>query len=147
MDCNSEQSIRQIDRFLKKIVQKFPSDSEPDIFTDIHVRISAESGDLMAFDDDDAEITRCVVEEWINCKDVKFYDSAASLLRARLNSLSSEIDLMGILRPFSFVLENEDKEHISELFISDDNLSIIGGDIMDGWNQDLDEFLDNLMNV
>lgn len=145
MECNSEQCVRQIDRFVKKIIQKFPSVSEPDLFTDIHIRISSESGDLMAFDDDDTEITRCVVEDWIDNKDVKFYDSAASLLRSRLNSLSSEIDSMGVLRPFSFVLENEDKEHISELYISDDNLSIIGGDIMDGWDKDLDDFLSNLM--
>lgn len=145
MESCSEATIRQIDRFIKKVIQKFPSDSDPVVFTDIHVRISPDTGDIMAFDDDDAEITRCIVEEWINYKDSSFYDSAAALLRARLNVLSPEIDVMCILRPFSFVLENEDKEHVSELYISDDNINIIGGDLMDGWDKDLDEFLDKLM--
>lgn len=145
MESYSEQSVRQVDRFIKKIIQKFPTDVEPVIFTDIHVRISSESGDIMAYDDEDVEITRCIVEDWIDCKNPNFYDSAAQLLRSRLNVLSSEIDSMGILRPYSFVLENDEKEHISELYISDDNINIIGGDIMDGWAKDLDDFLDKLM--
>ena len=141
----SEQSVRQVDRLLKKLLQKFPGDEENAIMTDLHLRISPETGDLMAFDDDDNEITRCVVEEWIDNKDDNFYDCAAGLLRERLNGLSADIDGMGIMKPFSFVLENDDKEHISELYVSDDDINIIGGDIMEGWDKDLDDFFSNLM--
>ena len=141
----SEQSVRQVDRFLKKLLQKFPGDEENAIMTDLHLRISPETGDLMAFDDDDNEITRCVVEEWIDNKDDNFYDCAAGLLRERLNGLSADIDGMGIMKPFSFVLENDDKEHISELYVSDDDINTIGGDIMEGWDKDLDDFFSNLM--
>ena len=52
---------------------------------------------------------------------------------------------MGLLKPFSFVLENDDKEHVAELFVSDDDINILGGDIMDGWDKDLDKFFDELM--
>lgn len=141
----SEQSVRQVDRFLKKLLQKFPGDEENAIMTDLHLRISPETGDLMAFDDDDNEITRCVVEEWIDNKDDNFYDCAAGLLRERLNGLAADIDGMGIMKPFSFVLENDDKEHVSELYVSDDDINIIGGDIMEGWDKDLDDFFSNLM--
>ena len=141
----SEQSVRQVDRFLKKLLQKFPGDEENAIMTDLHLRISPETGDLMAFHDDDNEITRSVVEEWIDNKDDNFYDCAAGLLRERLNGLSADIDGMGIMKPFSFVLENDDKEHISELYVSDDDINIIGGDIMEGWDKDLDDFFSNLM--
>lgn len=145
MENVNEQSIRQIDRFLNKVIQKFPFSEEPTVLTDIHLRVSPESGDLMAFDDDEAEITRCVVEEWIGNNADDFYDSAASLIRNRANALSEQIDKMGILKPFSFVLENDDKEHVAELYVSDDNINIIGGDIMDGWDKDLDEFFEKLM--
>lgn len=141
----NEQSVRQIDRFLKKVVQKFPCDEENACLTDIHIRISPESGDLMAFDDEDKEITRSVVEEWIEYRDDNFYDVAAGLLRERLNTMAAEIEKMGILKPFSFVLENDDKEHVAELFVSDDDINILGGDIMDGWDKDLDKFFDELM--
>lgn len=145
MENYNEQSVQQVDRFLRKVMQKFPSTEEPTLITDIHLRISPESGDLMGFDDEDNEISRCVVEEWIDNKNEDFYASAASLLRNRLNALSADVDEIGILKPFSFVLENDEKEHVAELYVSDDDINIIGGDIMDGWDKDLDSFLESLM--
>ncbi len=145
MENFNEQSVQQVDRFLRKVAQKFTSSEEPSVITDIHVRISPESGDLMAFDDDDNEITRCVVEEWIDNKDEDFYSAAASLLRNRIKAMSAEIDNLCLLKPFSFVLENDDREHVAELYVADDDINIIGGDIMDGWDKDLDTFFDKLM--
>ena len=54
----SEQTTQQIERFLKKIAQKFPNNDEVSALTDIHVRVSQDSGEMLAFDDDDNEITR-----------------------------------------------------------------------------------------
>ena len=139
------QSIQQIDRFLKKVTQKFISDEEPSVITDIHLMVSQDSGDLMAFDDDDKEISRCVIEEWIENKDDNFYENVITVLRARINYMSDIADNLCLLKPYSFVLENEDKEHVAELYVADDDISIIGGDIMQGWDQDLDEFFDKLM--
>ena len=142
MENFKEQSIQEIDRFLKKVVQKFTSPKETTMITDIHLRISPESGDLMAFDDDENEVTRCVIEEWIDYKNENFYDSAALLLR---NRIFEEIDKLCLLKPYSFVLENEDNEHVAELYVVDDDLNIIGGDIMEGWDKDLDAFFSKLM--
>lgn len=141
----NEQTIQEIDRFLNKTAQKFISNEEPSRITDIHVRISPESGDIMAYDDDENEITRCVVEEWIDYKDDDFYEVATLTLRNRLNTMTEKVENLCLLKPYSFVLENEDKEHVAELFVADDNISIIGGDIMQGWDKDLDDFLDKLM--
>ena len=145
MENFKEQSIQEIDRFLKKVVQKLTSPKEPTMITDIHLRISPESGDLMAFDDDENEVTRCVIEEWIDYKNENFYDSAALLLRNRIFAMSEEIDKLCLLKPYSFVLENEDNEHVAELYVVDDDLNIIGGDIMEGWDKDLDAFFSKLM--
>ena len=62
----TEQTIQQIGRSIKKIAQKFPPDEDTSILTDIHLRVSQDSGELVAFDDEDREITRCVVEQWID---------------------------------------------------------------------------------
>ena len=63
----TDATIAQIERFIRKIAQKFPTVEEPVIMTDIHLSLSQETGELMAFDDNDSEITRCVVDDWINC--------------------------------------------------------------------------------
>ncbi|MQN15047.1 hypothetical protein [Segatella copri] len=143
-----EQTIMQVERFIRKVAQKFPapeSDDETSQMTDIHVRVSQDSGELLAFDDDDNEITRCVVEQWIENKDEDFYDEVAKLLRDVLRKQADIIDHLGILKPYSFVLEDDDKEHISELYLADDDTIIVGGDLMENLDNDLDNFLNDLL--
>lgn len=141
----NEQTIQQIDRFLKKITSKYPMSQEAEILTDIHVRVSQESGDIMAFNDDDEEITRCVVEEWIDNKDDNFYGNITNILRLELTKNKEQIENMSILKPYSFVLEDDDKENIAELYVVDDDTVILGGDLMEGLDEDLDQFLNNLL--
>ena len=52
---------------------------------------------------------------------------------------------LGIIKPYSFVLENDEKESVAELFVADDDTIIIGGDLMQGLDQDLDAFFKDLM--
>ena len=139
-------TITQIERFIKKIAQKFPVIEEPTIMTDIHLVASQESGELLAFDDYDEEITRCVIDEWINCSDDNFYDLVASLLRRQLTRLTDIADNLGILKPYSYVLETDEHEHYSELYATDSDMQIIGGDLMEGLEEDLNKFLDTLFD-
>mgnify|MGYP000036678391 FL=1 len=141
----SEQTTQQIERFLKKIAQKFPLNEETSLVTDIHVRVSQESGEMVAFDDDDKEITRCVVEQWIENNDEDFYESVHDILTTTFASMSKTLDSLGILKPYSFVLENDEKEGIAELYLADDDTIIIGKDLMEGLDTDLDSFFDSLM--
>lgn len=141
----NEQTIQQIERFLKKITSKYPMSQEAEILTDIHVRVSQESGDIMAFNDDDEEITRCVVEEWIDNKDDNFYGNITNILRLELTKNKEQIENMSILKPYSFVLEDDDKENIAELYVVDDDTVILGGDLTEGLDEDLDQFLNNLL--
>lgn len=141
----TEQTTQQIERFIHKIAQKFPENEDPSLLTDIHIIVSQDSGEMLAFDDDDAEITRCVVEQWIDNKDDDFYDQITKILRSILHDNSKIVDNFGILKPYSFVLENDDNENIAELYLADDETVILGGDLMEGLNQDLDDFLDNLI--
>ena len=111
----------------------------------MYVRVSQESGEMVAFDDDDKEITRCVVEQWISNNDEDFYDSIERTLHNTMVSCSKLIENLGILKPYSFVLENDEKENIAELFIADDDTVIIGKDLMEGLDKDLDSFLSELL--
>ncbi len=55
------------------------------------------------------------------------------------------VDNLGILKPYSFVLEDDDKENLGELYLADDDTIILGGDLMENPDHDLDEFLDDLL--
>ncbi|CDE34808.1 hypothetical protein [Leyella stercorea] len=145
MEKATEQTTQQIERFLKKIAQKFPPREDTSIVTDIHVRVSQGSGEMLAFDDDDNEVTRCVVEQWINNNDEDFYNGVEQTLISTFSALSTIADSLGILKPYSFVLENDDKDTIAELYIADDDTVIIGKDLMEGLDSDLNLFLEKLL--
>lgn len=141
-----EQTIQQIERFLKKVAQKFPSSEEDaSVMTDIHVRVSQDSGELLAFDDDDQEITRCVVEQWIDNKEEDFYEEVEKMLRETLRANAQVTDNLGIIKPYSFVLEDDDKENLGELYLADDDTVIVGGDLMESLDNDLNAFLEELL--
>lgn len=140
----SDATIAQLERFIKKIAQKFPSSEEPVTMTDIHIMLSQDTGELMAFDDNDKEITRCIVDEWINSSAPDFYDIVAGTVRDLLARMHEVADGLCILKPYSFILENDEREHLCELYIADSDIRIIGGDLMNGLDEDLDKFLADL---
>ena len=141
----SEQTIQKIERTIRKIGQKFPSTDDPTILTDIHLRVSQESGEMLACDDDDNEITRCVIDEWIDNKEDGFYENVTTILRQTLKRLGKVIDNYGLLQPFSLVLEDDDHDNIAELYISDGDTIIINGELMKDLDKDLDKFFEGLM--
>ena len=105
----SEQTVQQIERAIRKISQKFPFAEESSILTDIHLRVVQESGEILAYNDDDEEITRCVIEEWIDNKDDDFYAEITPILRQVIKKMSKTVDNLGIMKPYSFVLEDDEK--------------------------------------
>ena len=96
----NEQTFQQVERALRKVADKFPPMEEANQLTDIHLRVSQESGELTAFDDDDKEITRCVVEQWIDNKEDTFYEDVATVIRNVLNKQKKQIEEMSILKPY-----------------------------------------------
>lgn len=142
----TEQTIQQIGRFINKIAEKFPLQEEINMLTDIHIRVSQDNGDMIAYDDNDHEITRCVIEQWIECKEEAFYDQVLLQLRSNFKKNANTVDNLGLLKPYSFVLENDDCENMGEIYMADDDTIIIGGDIMPDLDKDLDNFLSTLLN-
>ena len=142
----SEQTIQQIQRAIRKVASRFPANVEATVMTDIHLRVTQESGELVAFDDDDNEITRVVIESWIDNKDEDFYENITIVLRSVLeNNARDMVEKMSILRPFSFVLEDDDREHIAELYVADGDTIIVGGELLPDLDKDLDSFFENLI--
>lgn len=141
----SQQTIQQVDRAIEKIIAKFPQSEDSVVFTDIHLKVIQDSGEILAYDDDDKEVNRCVIDEWIESPDDNFYSEVATFLRQQLHKASKKIDMMGVAKPFSFVLEDDEREPIAELYLADDETIIIGGDLMNDLDNDLDSFFEDLM--
>lgn len=138
---------KQIQRAMRHVAERFPQGSEP-VLTDIILRVFPHSGEVRFYDDDDRELMRIVIEEWIHgSRDEKFYEKVTPVLRRAIEEIrTSVVDRMAVLHPFTFVMQNEDGETLTDLYIVDEyETTIISSDILDGVDKDLDEFFQKLM--
>lgn len=140
----SEQTYQQIERALRKAAAKFPETGENMPLTDLHLQVKQESGELLIFDDDDNELTRCVVEEWIGNQDESFYDDIQPALVDTIKQIKDVTENVAILKPYSYVLIDEDRETIADLYLVDDQTIVLDGELMEGLTEDLDSFWEAL---
>jgi hypothetical protein len=52
---------------------------------------------------------------------------------------------LSILKPYAFVLEDEDRDSVAELYVVDDDTVIIDTELMKDLDKDLDDFFENLL--
>ncbi len=138
------QTIQQIERAIRKVADKFPPEAEP-VLTDIHLQVKPESGEILAFNDEDEELNRCVVEQWIGSPE-EFYDEAAGQISRCLRSMRKDVlDHMSVMRPFSFVLVDDEHETLRDIYLVDDDTEIVSTSLLEGLDEDLDKFFEELM--
>ena len=138
---------KQIQRALRHVAERFPQGSEP-VLTDIVLRVFPHSGEVRFYDDDDRELMRIVIEEWIHgSRDEEFYKKVTPILRQAIGEVRQEvIEPMSVLRPFTFVMQDEDGETLTDLYIVDDQETvIISSNLLEDVDQDLDNFFNDLM--
>lgn len=139
------QTYQQIERAIRRMAENFPADRDA-VLTDIHLQVKPTSGELLAFDDNDEELTRVVVEQWIEAKDDNFYEEAAAQICHCLEEVrQSIVERMSIMRPFSFVLQDEDGETLRDLYLVDDDTIILNQNLLEGLDEELDQFLKDLL--
>lgn len=139
------QTIQQIERAIRRIAVNFPQDKDA-VMTDIHLQVKPSSGEILAFDDNDEELTRVVVEQWIEAKDDDFYEQAAEQICRSLEEIRTEVvDRMSVMHPFSFVLVDEDGDTLRDIYLVDEDTVILSKTLLEGLDEELDQFLNDLM--
>lgn len=140
----NEQSLHKIARALRKTAEKLPTLADDPVLTDLYLQVSQESGALRVLDDNDQELTRCVVDEWIGNTDEDFYAMVQSSIRSVITEQQKLIDSMNLLRPYSFVLIDEEHETLAELHLVDDETIMLPPELMAGLSDDLEAFWQEL---
>ena len=144
----SAQSHASIVSSLQEAIDKFIADGEKTVVTDIHLQPKQDSGELVLFSDDDEELSRTIIEEWVDYDGDDFYAIAERILRGELNCLqvSGKLDNLCIMKPYSFVLVDEDRETVAELLLVDDEDTLLLNDeLLKGLDEELDAFLKDLL--
>ncbi len=137
-------TIQQLQRALRKAASKFPLETENFPMTDIILQVKQEGGELLIFDDNEEELTRCVVEEWIGDTSEDFYERIQPVLKEAILDIKEEMDSLNVLKPYSFVLFDDDNSAVANLYLVDDDLIQLDGDLLPGLDEDLEGFWEAL---
>ena len=137
-------TIQQIQRALRKAASKFPLEAENYPMTDIILQVKQEGGELLIFDDNDTELTRCVVEEWLGDTSEDFYERIQPVLKEAILDIKEEMDSLNVLKPYSFVLFDDDSSAVANLYLVDDDLIQIDDNLLPGLDEDLESFWETL---
>lgn len=144
----SEQSRASIVSALKTALCRYTSEGDETVVTDIHLQPNSESGELIIFDDDDQELSRTIINEWVEYESDDFYTVVEPILRAEVEALkeSGKLEKLCLMKPYSFVLVDEDKETVAELLLVDEDDTLLLNDkLLKGLDEELDAFLKDLL--
>ncbi len=145
----SEQSRASIASTLKDALACYVANGDRSVVTDIHLQPKQDSGELIVCDDDDKELSRTIINEWVAYDDDDFYAQAEPVLRAEVATLKDGgvLENLCLTKPYSFVLVDEEKETVSELLLLDENETLLlNEELLKGLDQELDEFLKELLD-
>lgn len=144
----SAQSQASIAASLREALGRYRTSEEVAALTDIHLQPRQDGGELVIYDDDDRELSRIAVQEWVDYEEGDFLQAAGRVLRTVLSGLKEkgELDVPGLLKPYSFVLVDERKETAAELLlVDDDDTLLLDGELLKGLDEELDTFLKDLL--
>ena len=144
----SEQSRASIVSALRTALCRYTSEGDETVVTDIHLQPNSESGELIIFDDDDQELSRTIINEWVEYESDDFYTVVEPILRAEVEALkeSGKLEKLCLMKPYSFVLVDEDKETVAELLLVDeDDTLLLNDELLKGLDEELDAFLKDLL--
>lgn len=144
----SAKTKKQLEEALNRVIAQCPSAKQAPVLSDLYIMVRQPSGELCVYDDDDRELCRNVVTEWKGADSRNGAidsDELAAVLQDFLAEKRERIDSINLLRPYSFVLVDENHEALAELYLVDDDTLLIPGELMEGLEDDLNAFLKNLM--
>lgn len=144
----SAQSYSSIANAVKRALERYLSGNETSVVTDIHLQPLLDTGELVIYNDDDEELSRVVVQEWLSSTPEDFYGNVELGLKRVLDNLKGEgmFDRLNLMKPYSLVLVDEERETVTELLLIDeDETLLISDELLKGLDEELDAFLKELL--
>ena len=131
-------------------LKKYASMERRSVVTDIYLQPNMQTGELSVFDDDDELLSSVVINEWNNSNPEEFQTGCELALKKVLNQLSSEGEFVSlpIMKPYSFVMVDSEKETLAELMIVDEDETLfLNDELLKGLDDELNAFLKDLLEV
>ena len=139
----SRETQEMLQNAIAKMANRYISAEESNV-TDFHIRVNGENGELTILDDDDNTLARVHIKEWEGEHNEAVYEKELQSELAKMHK-NGAFDSMNIVKPYSFVLTDEDGQSIVDLLIIDDDTLILSADLLEGFDEEMNAFLKELL--
>lgn len=133
---------------IQQALAKCVSVNSKNIITDIHLQPNMATGELAIYNDDEELLSSVLIKEWEGANPEDFYVACEMALKKNLNQMSAngELASLPIMKPYSFVMVDGDKETLAELLIVDEEETMfLSGELLQGLDDELNAFLKDLL--
>jgi hypothetical protein len=139
----SRETQEMLQNAITKMATRYVSAEESKV-TDFHIRVNGDNGELTILDDDDNTLARVHIKEWEGEHNEAVYEKELQSELAKMHK-NGAFDCMNIVKPYSFVLTDEDGQSIVDLLIIDDDTLILSADLLEGFDEEMNSFLKKLL--
>ena len=141
----SRETQEMLQSAITKMVNRYISAEESNV-TDFQIRVNGDNGELTIFDDDDNELSQATIVEW-NESAQEQPATIEKTLRTELAQMQKVglFDKINILKPYSCTLVDENKESIVDLIYIDDDMLVLDSELLQGLDEEMNEFLKHLL--
>ena len=142
MSLNKETDKRLQDT-IKEMVSRYITATETAV-TDFYIKVNSETGILTIEDDDSNQLTTIHIKEWEGADEKAVYEKELRSVLTRMQN-SGDFDSLNIAKPYSFVLTDDDNQSIVDMLIVDDDTLILSEDLLEGLDEEMNDFLKHLL--
>lgn len=141
-------SATALQEALHKIAELYSSEEDQLVSTDFYLQPLREEGMLTAFNDNDEEILSVAIGEWKDYDPETFYEEVMTQLTEAIEEANTdgELERLAVWMPYSFVLVDEERETIADLLLVDDDTLLVKKGLLAGLDEELNKFIENLLN-
>ena len=139
----SRETHDRLQEAIIKMAKEFITAEETKV-TDFHIKVNGENGELVINDDDNNALARVHIIEWEGVHDEAVFERELRGILGKMQD-NGTFDNLNIAKPYSFVLTDEDDVAIVDLLIVDDDTLILSEDLLEGFDEEMNQFLKQLL--
>ena len=139
----SRETHDKLQNAIVKMAKEFITAEETKV-TDFYIYVDGNKGDVIIMDDDDNSLARVHILEWEGEHNEEVFEKELRSLLAEMHE-NGQFDSLNIAKPYSFVLTDDDHQSIVDLLIVDDDTIILSEDLLKGFDEEMNEFLKQLL--
>ena len=139
----SRETVNRLQEAIEKMAKNYVTAEETKV-TDFHIKVNGENGDLTIHDDDGNQLARVHIIEWEDVHNEEVFEKELRSILGKLHDKGC-FESLNIAKPYSFLLTDDDDVTIVDLLIIDDDTLILSEGLLEGFDEEMNEFLRHLL--